>query len=173
MIETKIIYLNASLVLLSLFSVQAATAQATKNPFDPSAYIESQPLEKDFNEVSSVGVYKIEGKRYQTFYNKNTFLLLPGEMEITSIDKSQALCSYHLDMFDESFKIREGLAVPTTMSKKLLAEINLLLRECEENTIQGPIKTIETRDGAILEVEAKKDVRPDTDPPLKPGIESK
>jgi hypothetical protein len=146
--------LAAAAALAAFWS--GAPARAQGSAFDPSGFIEQKAATaaEAATSLRSQGIYRINGQRFHKLTSNDGSVYLPGAGSLPEIHEEFAVCEQHLKLMTEVLRVRDGLPVDREV-KKSEAKIIAMIRRCREGSIKGPVVTIETADGAVLEMKAK------------------
>jgi hypothetical protein len=142
--------------LAAAANLALAPAAQGQNPFDPKAYIDDKvDAATKTNETLSVhAIYKIDGHRYHRVGTAAGTVWLPGEGDVPTVREEFTLCEQHMRLLREVLLIRDGVKIEPEL-KKLERPIVDLIHKCQEGLIRSPTATIETADGAVVEIKAK------------------
>jgi hypothetical protein len=134
-------------------------AAAAGSAFDASGYLQGKASSEAALSASLKGraIYRIEGLRYLRFDSGQGAVLLPATSDSEpKLVPELALCLYHLPLLDEALLVRDGLPVDDT-ARSLEPRLRELIAMCRDGRIRGPTRTELTPDGAVLQIDRKKD----------------
>lgn len=142
--------------LILVLGANQAKSQSKTDPFDPKGFLQQKAAAtaKGAEALKSRGIYKINGQRFHQFVSDDGVVFLPGAGSMPDMHEEFAICQTHLGLMNEVLPMREGLPVDAE-AKKVEKQIIGMIRKCQEGKMRSPVKFVETRDGAVIEVKAK------------------